>query len=283
MPFCKLNGITVPVEAGEQDDEFALIEDRERTEGSSLLIDRRAEKFKKGFTIACQTAAYASAFRRLLHGEGHYWGFDATPPGVYSSKGLGPQAQNGGALATDQSWLGGGSLKFLFSDSGRNITYEALAPNSVDGWTVMVAARETGGAVWAHWLATSTLGMAGATWWKDGVFGFGITPYSASINTGTGRVTLQGDTNTTWFDELVILPYAVPSDWPAQIYAAQAAGLAWGANRNLRLTGDILPDPVTSGTASKTVVGEVGSVKARRGKLSGSTVVRTLKVELEEV
>lgn len=282
MAFCKINGVTLPVKKDDADDSPSLVQNEQRMEDASLFVDRRAEKGTWRVSVTPQDAAHAHAFRKLIHGEGHYWGFDATPPGVYSSRGLPPQAQNGGALATDQSWLGGGSLKFLFSDTGRNISFDALPANTPNGWTVMFAARESGGGVWDHWLATSTLGMSGSNWYKNGVFGFGIAPYSAGISGSVGRVTLQGDVNTTWFDELIILPYPVPSDWVSQIYDFQNPGSGntqWGKLRKLKLSGDIVDDGLT-----KNVYARVSNSRIIHTKTSGvKTPKRCIEVEMVEV
>lgn len=238
--YMTLNGVPIPCLVDGAEIETQLLLDSERAESMALIENVEAEKFSGKHKLVPQTRSLAYAFRQLINGAGHYWSFDTS---VYSSGGLGPQAQNGGALASDQKWLGAQSLKFLFSDTGRNISYDALPLNVPTGWTVMVAGRESGGAVWAHWLATSVLGMGGANWYKNGVGGFGIGPYSASINTALGRVTLQGDTNTTWFDELVILPYAVPVSWIPLMYAFQnpaAGNTQWSLLRQLKLQGDVL-------------------------------------------
>lgn len=250
--YMTINGIPIPCLVEGAEVETEQIGDSERAESLALIEHIEGEKFRAKHRLVPQTRANAFAYRQLINGAGHYWSFDTD---VYSSGGLGPQAQNGGALASDQKWLGAQSLKFLFSDTGRNISYDALPANVPTGWTVAFAARETGGAVWEHWLATSVLGMGGAVWYKNGVGGFGVGPYSASINTALGRVTLQGDVNTTWFDELVILPYAVPAAWIPLMYAFQNPGggnTQWSNLRELKLQGDVLEEGGT-----KVVTGRV--------------------------
>lgn len=272
MPFCKLNGIVVPVSVDDHSAEPVLIEDNERAESASLLVDRRAEKGRWSFSITPQVAAAAFAFRSLLHGRGQYWSFDTS---LYSSKGLGP------SLSTDVSLVGGGSTwlgagAIVMAAPSGDQRYLALTPLSTEGWTVMTA-RKVGAAAWQHFIVTS----AGS------VYTNGVLTGSAAwltVTTSTGEVKIVADAiDDTLHDELIVLPYVVPSDWPSQLYTFQNPAVGntqWGALRNLKLQGDMVEEP----SATKTVVGRVKSSRPIISRVTGvKTILRTIQGELEEV
>lgn len=279
MAFMRINGVTVPVDVGSAGEEPQLVEDAQRTEGASLLVDRRAEKGKWNFDVIFKNAANATAWRKFIHGEGQYLSFDTS---LYSSKGLAPSASVGGptiGAAAPLPWLGAGRVRVVSSLSG-SITYTALRPGATDGWTVAVA-RNVNNVSWIHYIVNS-LGQK----WGDGARNDVLGTAWLTVSTVNGTVKLDADaTFDTFYDELIVYPFALPIDWPPQLYLFQApVGVGGeakqiGVIRALKLDGDAVDDGV-----ARSVIGRVSGVKVRHSKTSGAkTPLRSLSVNLEEV
>lgn len=249
--FLRLNGIPVPVLDGSA--KLRAPEElgqSERAVDGSLRIHRRAIKQPWDFSIAHQVAATALAFRDLLLGKGQTWGFDSN---LYGSKGTGPSAATNAVQGATAKYGAGGCT--LTATSG-TITWIALPLLSGGPWTVSVW-RKVGAGAWVHYLKTS----AGSVW-TDGVL-TGSTAW-LTVTTAAGAVKIDADAaSTTHIDDLVVLPYAVPSDWPASIhgYGAAFSPLA-------RLYADGLFIEANSKTV--TTKGEVGGAELVQGTLSGS-------------
>lgn len=81
-------------------------------------------------------------------------------------------------------------------------------------------------------------------------------------------------------DDVMFLPYLVPSDWISQLYT-EAAARAWTSLPRLRLSGDVAAQ--LSGTAA-TVVGSVSDTPTLMGQMDGSfrTTLEPLDFELRE-
>lgn len=267
----KLNGIVVPVLDGTAKHEpVELGDDDERAEDESLIVERRAIKERYGLVIAHRTNAHALAWRDLILGKGHYWSFDDTTKGLYSSKGLGPTGSvTGVTLQTTSPYLGAGRVKIALGTN--SLSYAMGAQPAL---TAMVA-RNVNGFGWNHYIKDSAGNV-----WTDGVL-VGSAPF-VTLTAGTGTVKLDGDaTFDTFFDELVLLPFLLPSDWPAQMYAWNNSGKQWSPLELLTATGELIDNNVTGG---KTVRGHVKNMPLMQGALSGTfgQGVTTLDVELEE-
>ncbi len=82
---------------------------------------------------------------------------------------------------------------------------ESGAPWSLSWWAYR------GG--WDHWFTTSE-----GTKWKNGLLTTGSLAGLVGVTSGVATFNYsQG--NPTGIDDVVALPYVVPADWPAQIYA----------------------------------------------------------------
>lgn len=246
--FLKLNGIAVPVLVDGAEYEHQLLTDSARAESMALIENIEAEKGVWRFSLQPQTRANAFAFRQLINGAGHYWGFDAASPGVYSSRGLGPSALTNSVFSAGAAWLGAGKLSQTLSTG--TVTWPALRPGSADGWTVMVA-RKVGAAAWGHHIVNSGEGA-----YFNGAFSGVSTPPWMTINTTTGTVKLDADAvDTTLLDELVILPFSMPAAWVWSAFDQQnpaGGNTQWSSLRQLKLQGDVLAEGGT-----KVVVGKV--------------------------
>lgn len=269
----RVNGIEAPVlvdSASHKPNPFA---ESERAEDGSMLINRRVIKESYRLTLAHRTPTEAIAWRRYLMGEGHYWSFDTS---VYSSKGLGPSLLTGGTIGSSSPapWLGAGRLNFALG-AGNQANF-GISPGvtQTQGVTAMVARNVAGGG-WNHYVKDS----AGNVWTNGVLTGtaswFNLTTIGGLVNIGADAG------NAIAYDELVILPFLIPSDWPAQLYAYQLAGSQHSALAQLKVDGDL----VDANLLTRTVVGSVGDMKLMPATLGGTFYqsVRTVDVELEEV
>ena len=264
MSFLNLSGISVPVSRLRYSPTLQGTKGRAFS-GFPYSTVRRTLMTLTGNTPP-MTLAEAGALRALVNGDGHTWSFDS---GLASSLGLLPSNNPGPATVT-----AGGKYGNCLSASdvgGEHI--EWLLPNT-SRRTAMVWRYE--GATWHHYVLRFT-GVLPDAGWKDGV-----------------RLSLlEAQDQTDWFhwntlvvylitrlsavdrfDDLVALPYAIPSDWPAAVFAA---GAAFGELPYHRATGSGLYQPMV-------VLGHAGDGDAIEFFKDGTHVQgESFSVELMEV
>jgi hypothetical protein len=278
--FLTINGIDVPILVEGSEATPQLIMDSARAEDQSLIENVEAEKLYLKHKLVPQTRANGFAYRQLIHGAGHYWSFDDTAggggtAGLYSSKGLGPTGSIAGvslAGAAPAPWLGAGRVAIT---TGNSLVY-TLGPGLV-AITVMVALN-VNSAGWNHIIKDD-----GGTVFTNGALAGAAA--TVGINLATGVVTLSTAGGVTYqYDELIILPYRLPSTWPAQIYAQQnpaAGNTQWSSLRQLKVQGEVLPEGGT-----KVMTGRVTREGIRQyGNLGGvaEQAAREIEFELTEV
>lgn len=274
MPFCRVNGVVVPVAKDEAGEEPLLVETVSRAEDASMSIDRRAEKGMWRLRVVHQLASPAHAFRRLLHGDFHYWSFDnvtTTTRGLYSARGLGPDAATGCTCTAGSAWLGAAKCVITL---GNRIDY-TIGPCPA-GMTVMAAENVDSGG-WTHKIKDSAGNV-----WTNGALSGAWAGATLTPATGFFRIAATGAVSYL-LDEVIALPFLLPSDWPAQIYAFMnpaSGNTQWPfVPRALKLDGDVVDNGVT-----RTVVARVGSVGIKHTKTAGvKTPKRTFEALIEEV
>lgn len=265
MPFLLINGIELPmaVNDGAKRKTEQLGQSKRAVDGT-LRIHRRGIKTIIEGRTPILDPLQGDCFRRLLLGEGHNWSFDDGTKGLYSGKGLGPSASTDAALNVLAAYQGARGVR-LNATTG-TITYPAL-PAGVRNWTVMVA-RNTG-AGFSHYIITNTSQDGGKAW----VNGVDTTVATAwlTVNTNAGTVKIDAAGTTTDIDELVVLPYRIPSDaeaaeapWAAQIFDwIDNYSYQWAPLARLTVQGSVLypdapdvaapPGLVVAGEAEETV------------------------------
>lgn len=227
--FLNLNGIQVPcsVAAGAKSNTEDLGTSKRAVDGT-MLIHRRVTKLHWAMTLTPQDDVHARAFRDLVLGRGHYWSFDSN---VYSSKGLAPTSATNSVQSAGSAYLGAGKLAQT-AGGGNNIQFTLSEIITRNQWTVMYA-RALAGA-YTHYIAT--FDGTTTTYYTNGVIG--STQTWLAVNAATGLITLTADAAlATRIDELVILPYLVPTDWPLQMYNLNNGGTAWSQLAKLNATG----------------------------------------------
>lgn len=228
----------------------------------STVITRLTKKKDLLFKSVLLTLAQAHAWVSLLTGEGEAWSFDST---LYGSKGTGPSASSGATQSAGSAKYGAGKLS-LAATTG-SITYSSVTVNEFGGsvgWHVMFWRFVSG--AWHHYQARSD-----GSYWTDGASDpMGAFSYPDFLTVSGGAVTLKNITaGAVPFDDLVVLPFAVLDDWPAQIYAA---AVAYGAVPYLNATGDLVPEQTT-----RVVMGRAEDASF---KLAQSGLLKSLSVEL---
>lgn len=261
MSALKLSGIEVDaVVAASEDIKQSTRDVGEQSEASdgTMHQTRSARKLDFAFQSVPLTLAAAAAWWAFFSGEGEVWSFDAN---LYGSKGSGPSSTTGTvAQSLGSAKYGAGKLEFTGAAS---ITWAGAAKNSfarADTWTISLW-RNAG--TWTHYVVNS----AGQKW-VDGVRNDAATTTFLSVS--SGDVTLSNSAGTVTFDDLVVVPYLMPTDWPAQLAAAAAAFSPLPA---LALTGDFVTEQ-----SSRLVLG--AAREGRYQKVAGGVVLVTLDVEL---
>lgn len=245
--FLRLNGIAVPVSVNTPPSlETEFIGKNTRALDGSLVSTRRAVKESWKFTTAIKTAAEALAFRDLVIGKGHVLSFDSS---WYTSKGMAPVSLDGSwTLSSSSPKYGAGKALFDGGDQAVYAFFPSTSPWTLAWWFNPNAAG------WNHYVQTS----AGSKW-IDGVLTPGGTMLGFdSVVSGSAGFGSTVVTNNNGIDDIVALPYVVPSDWPAQMFAF---GAAFGLLPALTADGDAVEQNL--GTIS--VLGSEPSGKLYRG------------------
>ena len=232
MPdFLRINGIIVPVADGSPSIEQVFIGETRRAVDGSPIINRRAIKGVWKFRTATRTALEAIAFRRLIAGEGHLVTWDGNHH--YSTKGL-PPTSVGADFTTTQTNVkfgaGPDGISPFRANSAATATNKAawqMFATSGAVWTISMHVSTNAGVTWAHYVVDSS-----ARKWVDGVRNDAASTTFLAV--ASGLVTI-GVTSTAYaFDDVVGLPYLVPTDWPAQI---SASIYPWGRSPRVTASG----------------------------------------------
>ena len=206
MPFLTINSITLPIALGSSAYDRKKIGEMTRAIDGTILKTVTAIKNEWQMTTAPKIATTAEALASLVDGEGYSWSFDVD---LYSDgKGLGKSASTGATrtTASPAPKFGAGQLN-LAATTG-TITYPT---NLGSYWTVMVWRSINAGA-WNHWIVRNSNGTVLS--WLNGVADAAAIPSWMSV--AAGSLTLANTSGTAdQYDDLVALPYLIPSDGTA--------------------------------------------------------------------
>jgi len=262
MPWLTVNGVELggSIQEGSAQETRREIGDTTPAYDGTLRKSRLSVKRDLEFETTPMTSANALAWESYLRGLGERWSFDTS---LYGSKGLGPVA---GYAATNPAGTPkfGAAILRVTATTGAISYAAALGSN----WTAMFWRYET--AVWHHYTVLSD-----GKKWYDGVRNDALSTTWFSVASGTATIT-----NTTGsavdYDDLVLLPFLVPADWPPVFGVASSA---FSNLPSLTLAGDIIPEATT-----RSALGEVSMVPAKV-YLSGSLVTnaKLLSVILSQV
>lgn len=241
----------------------------------TLRKSRQATKRDLDGGVPPMTQADAYAWEQHLRGIGETWSFETS---LYGSKGTGPAGDDGSpALSAVHAKFGSKSL-VIPNDTADGLQFVITSdsgPYTVSLWHYYSGA-------WHHRI----FGSAGGFGYVDGVQDSTAGNDGArGIDTSTGsgyRLLNLGDFATgtlggaQYFDDLVILPYAVPVSWVAGIYAKT---VAFSALPVLTVTGDAIPE------STRSCMGEAASSEFMQAVVDGSfrTNARKLSFKLSQV
>lgn len=210
--FLRLNGIAVPVFHQNANAAKTPIGAFRRSVNGTGTVPRRTRKGVWRFDTTPKSAAEALAFRELVAGNGHVLSFDAQTP--YTSAGMAPVALAVGWGYTTTAPKYGAACATMPA-SGALSTWAFFSSSSP--WTIAFWSNYSG--AFKHYVATS----AGPAW-VDGVAGFALSDCKGLDNVTAGVAAFGiASGGVTKLDDVVALPFVVPSDWPAQIYGFGSA------------------------------------------------------------
>ncbi len=243
--FLRLNGITVPVSPDSAALEPKDIGAEMTAEDGTPLFNRRGTKNTWSVRSTVRTAAEALAFKDLVLGEGQVINFNNQS--FYSFSGLPPTVVGGGwTIVTTLPKYG----SHRAAHTANNLTtYTPFTSSSP--WSILLWRTTDGGTTWNHWVLRSD-----GTKWLNGVVSLAA---SAFCTVSSGVVTLGNDV-AGGFDDVVFLPYLVPTTWPAQIHGF---GYAFGTLPRLTADGLFIEQNLAGGVATKGRAGALRAVKTR--------------------
>lgn len=219
MAFLTLNEIEIPVLDGAASRQRVLIGEKARALDGTLRSSVVARKEQWTVRTPPVTPDLAAAIVGLVEGQGHSFPFDTD---LYSAgKGLPVHSSALAVISASSPKFGAGCLS-LAADG--YVTYRTALGGE---WTVGV--WRDGGGGWTHWLVTSK----GAVY-QDGSHA-GPAPSWLEVD-ALGNVTIV-DSLGARYDDLVCLPYVVPTSW-AEVWGT--ATEAFSALPRLRLSGGIV-------------------------------------------
>lgn len=245
--FLTVNGLVVPVALNSfEEGEPEVIGASERAASGGLVESLVATKRAAAFKTTPQLASVAEAWNQLLRGEGERWSFDAD---LYGSKGSTTTTTTGIARSTVYKKHGAASLDVSFSNT-------FTLPGSYSShYSVLVWKYDAG--AWNHY-AISYNGAQ--TVYRNGAnYGSSIASWFSASG---GTITITGP---DYFDDLVVMPFALPASWLAAIYSWHNAN-PWSALPTLRVAGDAIPDPA----GYRLCKGVVKGANLMRGALGGT-------------
>jgi hypothetical protein len=256
--FLKLNGIPVPCLDGSVKKTFIEVGDRTVSwDGSERSQVRRRKRSWTGKTSP-MAQADAEAWARFINGEGHTCSFDSD---TYTSGGV--------ALVTGGATRDAGVFKFGTHSLKVPIT-TGLAQWSVGlgvessggttkGWTV--AMWRYNGAAWEHYVVTYVAATTTTAVYLAGVYTGTSVPAGLTVSSA-GVVALANTTGTAiYYDDLQMLHFPVPSDWPASMFAL---GVAVANLTDLRAEGAVIPN------GNRTVVGKAAAADVVQAGLAAT-------------
>lgn len=212
MPFLTINNVTVSVDAKSGDRKWKEIGDRDRAFDGTLRSTRQALKRSWEFVSNPLPLAEADALVALVQGRGHAWSFDVD---LYSSKGLAKKTQTG----TVNPAIAGGKF-------GNKVQLTVGPPAGQVSWGVGLTGDYTltvwrnEASVWKHYVIRKT-GVT-VNKWKDGVQDDLLATGWLTVN-GSGDVVLGDGSNADDFDDLVALPFSIPSSWVSALFSSTRA------------------------------------------------------------
>lgn len=208
--YLKVNGVQVPVAYGSSPTRTRVYCGGRGTRAynGAPRNNAHANLFDWKGRTALQAASLSESFRALVEGEGQVWGFDnASPLAMAGSRG--DVATLFGDAELEAGTRGfGGSQVICVDEGGVDFGF----PLTGEQWTVMFWNNTSSIPTWRHWIFRGD----GSTWTNGGAPA--TVPFFFNDVPTFQLLAVAGDTFTR-FDGVVYLPFQIPDDWAAQLYA----------------------------------------------------------------
>jgi hypothetical protein len=227
MSYLTIHG--VQVEAAAEEWEPVRLGAISRSLNGAPRSNIRATKREHRFTSDEHTVARAELARALIEGEGHSFAWEDS--GFTSSRGLVPTIVTDNGLTSGD--VGGKWGLGLFAPVGSEATW---AVGYTGDWTVMYWRYES--TAFVHYLVRKASGGSEQCW-RNGVRDDGSNLGLWSVTVG-GALRLLSSEDDDVYDDVVVLPYLVPEEWIASLYA-YANSRAFGALPFVVAQGEGLP------------------------------------------
>lgn len=263
MSFLTINGIAFPVAQGAFQEEPEEIGETTRAYSGTLRKSRQTVKRNCSFESTWMLSdPDAFAWDGFLRGLGETWSFDSDS---YGSKGTGPNSSSGASIASGIKFS---SALQLAATTG-TITYPVVFDINQVRWTVMFWGNS--GGTTRHYIIDSS----GRKWINGSRNDAFSTPW---LSVGFLTMTLSNATGSSLkFDDLVFVPYLLPTDWPPIFGVATSA---FSLLPKLNVAGDAVIE-----TTTRSCMGDVSTHLFEQGAMSGSfrNNLRKLRVFLQGV
>jgi hypothetical protein len=310
VPALTLNGLQIPIAGDSFNEEIVDSGDVfARATTGKMFGSFGVRKRRWSFRVPPLESTIAARLRYFLEGNAHSWNFEST---LLSGSGVANSVVNSGSFVAGKY---GNALRVNSATYFQvDMTNKFNIPNGwtpAKGWTIAfwsyrtIAADGVPSDGWYHFIATGAVDVvaaaafnpAGVTQYRNGVagnYGLGLT---FNVQAGGNLVGVLGWTLSTNvgenkdFDDLVFLPYAIPTaitrpwttTWAAQLYS-YANAVAYAAAPVLWASGDHL-DAATAaeGTFVQCRIERMQHINATLPEVGSSKPnVKTMDVVMEE-
>lgn len=307
MTFAKINGVTLPVKAESwQRTPNYVGGTAERAANGQPVSTRGLELDTHSFTTTPLTIANAEKFRLLLSGYGLCWNFTSTTAYRVSSTGCTPATAGSVSQITSGAPFAGNGLRIA---SGSNFCFQPKHRVgckrstgyliSTDGFTLIcwrkwTTAEGAPSTAWYHTIIKGTTSFSrgvsanpsGVKQYRNGVQGSYNLGYCFSATTlASPFVGPHGYLNTNAasdvdIDDLVFLPFEIPDDWVAGIYAMHSVR-AWPSMPLIDVDGDCVNNSAIKCFGEIKSIDEMMGLDPRQG-MTASTIMKKITAELLE-
>lgn len=268
MSFLTVFGLDVPIAAGSFAESVEEVGEGKRAYDGTLRLSRHTGKRLFDFSLVPLEFQEAEAWAGLLRGLGEAWNYDSNH--LYGSKGTGPSSSSGATVNAAAAFTGGYGLR-LAATTG-SIVYPVSYPR---GATVLLRRDAASDDTWSHYCVDST----GRKW----VAGSRNDAASTSwLTIGATSITLANTSGSTDdYDEIVFLPFLLPTSWPPLLAAVSVPPPELP---RLTVRGDVVPDE-SAAADSFSMLGQLVGGDTVHATLGGAwrTNARVLKCRLAEV
>jgi hypothetical protein len=294
MPFLSLNGVTVRVAADSFVDNTERIGGAATISASGRRLNTRNVELRQwtGRTTILARSEF-EALRRLIDGHGHVWHFDSAST-VLSTTGIsaagGSPDAAGGKFGGHVTVSSTANIRFsLGTRMFRRGTWQGTDGFTIICWKKLIVGDGGDGTSFYHHIITGSINHAraasanpvGVTQYRNGVAGsYGVGNWFAVESDGDVLLYGYSDGNvgTAYdYDDVVILPFAIPSTWASGIYTFHNAR-AWSDLPKLTASGDAFAESVV------TVDGVSGRALQHNAMIAGAHAnnARALEFDLHE-